>query len=101
MTLFEVTTEISKRLISIFKRGADGNRPVFGGARKYQEDPHFRDYLLFYEYFHGDLGAGLGASHQTGWTGTIARIIQTITHLESEHVLADPKSAALPYHEKD
>ncbi|MFO0696655.1 MAG: glucosidase [Polyangiales bacterium] len=101
MTLFEVTTELSKRLVSIFTRGADGNRPVFGGARKYQEDPHFRDYLLFYEYFHGDLGAGLGASHQTGWTGTIARIIQTITHLESEHVLADPKSAALPYHEKD
>jgi hypothetical protein len=75
MTLFEVAKELGRRLSSIFLRDANGKRPVYGGAKKFQEDPHWRDYILFYEYFHGDNGAGLGASHQTGWTGTIARVL--------------------------
>jgi Mannosylglycerate hydrolase MGH1-like glycoside hydrolase domain len=73
MTLYQVAEELARRLGSIFLRDDTGRRPVYGGARKFQEDPHWRDYLLFYEYFHGDNGAGLGASHQTGWTGIIAR----------------------------
>jgi hypothetical protein len=73
MTLYEVAEEITRRLAGIFLRGADGRRPVYGATRKFQEDPHWRDLLLFYEYFHGDNGAGLGASHQTGWTGVVAR----------------------------
>ena len=73
MTLFEVAREISRRLASIFLRDESGRRPVYGGSTKFQEDPYWRDLILFYEYFHGDNGAGLGASHQTGWTGTIAR----------------------------
>jgi hypothetical protein len=63
-------------LTAIFVRDAQGRRPVYGGTRKFQEDPHWRDYLSFHEYFHGDNGAGLGASHQTGWTGVIARLMQ-------------------------
>ena len=73
MTLFEVAKEISHRLSQIFLRDENGKRPVYGGTKKFQEDPYWRDYILFYEYFHGDNGAGLGASHQTGWTGLIAR----------------------------
>ena len=73
MTLYEVAKELGRRLSSIFLRDASGKRPVYGGAKKFQEDPHWKDYILFYEYFHGDNGAGLGASHQTGWTGIIAR----------------------------
>ena len=72
MTLYQVAEEIARRLSNIFLKGGDGRRPVFGGTRKFQEDPHWRDYLLYYEYFHGDNGAGLGASHQTGWTGAVA-----------------------------
>jgi hypothetical protein len=73
--LYEVAHELARRLSSIFLRDASGNRPVYGGSKKFQEDPHWRDYILFYEYFHGDNGAGLGASHQTGWTGIVARVI--------------------------
>jgi hypothetical protein len=76
MNLFEVSKELSARLERIFLRDAQGRRPVYGGTDKFQKDPHWRDYILFYEYFHGDNGAGLGASHQTGWTGLIARLIQ-------------------------
>ncbi|PKN62713.1 MAG: glucosidase [Deltaproteobacteria bacterium HGW-Deltaproteobacteria-15] len=76
MNLFEVGMEISRRLERIFLRGDDGRRPVYGGAEKFQTDPYWRDNILFYEYFHGDNGAGLGASHQTGWTGLIARLIR-------------------------
>jgi hypothetical protein len=76
MTLFEVAQELGERLIATFLRGKDGRRPVFGGSEKFQTDPHWRDHVLFYEYFHGDNGAGIGASHQTGWTGLIATIIQ-------------------------
>ena len=72
MTLHEVAQEIGRRLTGIFTRGADGKRPVHGGQELLQNDPHWRDLLLFYEYFHGDNGAGIGASHQTGWTGTVA-----------------------------
>jgi hypothetical protein len=74
--LFEVAHELAERLIRTFVRDASGLRPVFGGAEKFQTDPHWRDNILFYEYFHGDNGAGIGASHQTGWTGCIARVIQ-------------------------
>ena len=74
--LAEVAAELSRRLTHTFLRGPDGRRPVYGGTAKFQQDPHWRDLLLFYEYFHGDNGAGLGASHQTGWTGLVAKLIQ-------------------------
>jgi mannosylglycerate hydrolase MGH1-like protein len=72
LTLYQVSEEIAKRLAGIFRRDSEGHRPVFGGTTKFQDDPHWRDCLLFYEYFNGDDGAGLGASHQTGWTGLVA-----------------------------
>jgi hypothetical protein len=75
MTLYQVAEEIAKRLSQIFLRNAEGRRPVYGGTEKFQQDPHWRDLILFYEYFHGDNGAGLGASHQTGWTGIVARMM--------------------------
>jgi hypothetical protein len=76
MNLREVARELSRRLVATFLTDPDGRRPVFGGTKKFQTDPHWRDYVLFYEYFHGDNGAGIGASHQTGWTGTVAKLIQ-------------------------
>ncbi len=76
MTLEEVATELSRRLIKLFLRNDQGQRPIYGGQRVLQDDPHWRDYILFNEYFHGDNGAGLGASHQTGWTGLVAKLIQ-------------------------
>jgi hypothetical protein len=88
MNLFEVAQEIGKRLSSTFLRDANGRRPVFGGAEKFQNDPHWRDNILFYEYFHGDNGAGIGASHQTGWTGTVANLIQLGGALTSSNVTA-------------
>src|SRR5262249_30432277 len=72
MNLYQVAEEISRRLSSIFLKSKDGRRPVNGTAEKFQKDAHWNDYVLFYEYFHGDTGLGLGASHQTGWTGVIA-----------------------------
>jgi hypothetical protein len=75
MTLFEVAQEISRRLAGTFLRDASGRRPVYGGMAKFQEDPHWRDLILFHEYFHADNGAGLGASHQTGWTGLVAALL--------------------------
>jgi hypothetical protein len=86
MTLFEVAKELTRRLASIFLRDADGKRPVYGGTTKFQDDPHWRDYLLFYEYYHGDNGAGLGASHQTGWSGLVAPLMDLFGRL-------DPKTA--------
>jgi hypothetical protein len=74
--LSDVAAGLSRRLASLFLRNAEGRRPVFGGAEKFQTDPHFRDHILFYEYFHGDNGAGLGASHQTGWTALVAKLLQ-------------------------
>jgi hypothetical protein len=88
MTLFEIAREISRRLGNIFLRDVNGRRPVFGGAQMFQTDPHWQDNILFYEYFHGDNGAGLGASHQTGWTGTIARLLHLFGTLNPEGVLS-------------
>jgi hypothetical protein len=76
LTLWEVAAELSRRLTGIFLRDENGQRPVYGGERKLQSDPHWRDYILFHEYFHGDTGRGLGASHQTGWTGLVAKLFQ-------------------------
>ena len=76
MNLWEVSQELSRRLSHLFLRNGDGTRPVFGENEKMQHDPHFRDHLLFYEYFHGDDGRGVGASHQTGWTGLVAKLLQ-------------------------
>jgi hypothetical protein len=100
MNLYQVAEEITRRLANIFLRGKDGRRPVYGGIRKFQEDPHWRDYLLFYEYFHGDNGAGLGASHQTGWTGVIARGLHLFATTTSEQMLELGKAAAITEVEK-
>jgi hypothetical protein len=94
MNLFEVAREIADRLIGIFIRDESGRRAVYGGAEKFQTDPQWRDHILFYEYFHGDNGAGLGASHQTGWTGVIARLIQLFGMLDAEKALELGKAAA-------
>ena len=87
MNLYQVAEELSRRLTSIFLRGKDGRRPVNGGADKPNQDPHWRDYLQFYEYFHGDNGAGLGANHQTGWTGVIARAMHLFATTTPAQVL--------------
>ena len=87
MNLYEVAMEIARRLTRIFLRNDEGKRPVYGGTEKFQTDPHWRDYILFHEYFHGDNGAGLGASHQTGWTGVVAKLIQMLGILDSREVL--------------
>jgi hypothetical protein len=76
MNLYEVAKEIAARLERIFLRDAEGKRPVYGGTERFRTDPHWRDLILFYEYFHGDNGAGVGASHQTGWTALVATLIQ-------------------------
>jgi len=92
MTLFEVGGELSRRMTSIFLRDSSGRRPVYGGTTKFQTDPHWKDYILFYEYFHGDNGAGLGASHQTGWTGTIARTLDLMGRLDATTALETTRS---------
>ncbi|MGC2202164.1 MAG: glucosidase, partial [Stellaceae bacterium] len=94
MNLFEVAHEITNRLTRIFLRDESGRRPVFGGAEKSQLDPYWRDNLLFYEYFHGDNGAGIGASHQTGWTGVIAGLIDIFGKLDAETFLQGGRGAA-------
>jgi hypothetical protein len=76
LTLGETAAELSRRLSRIFLRDSHGRRPVYGATEIFQRDPEFRDYILFYEYFHGDNGAGVGASHQTGWTGLVAKLLQ-------------------------
>ena len=93
MNLFEVSKEIADRLSRIFLRNERGRRPVYGGTEKFQSDPHWRDHILFYEYFHGDNGAGLGASHQTGWTGLVAKTIQLYGLLDGKRVLEGGKRA--------
>jgi len=98
LTLFEVAKEIARRLSSIFLRDASGRRPVYGGSKKFQDDPHWRDYVLFYEYFHGDNGMGLGASHQTGWTGVIARTLDLFARINPKdalHIAKDELSARM------
>jgi len=91
MTLFEVAQEIVRRLTSTFLRDADGRRAVYGGTEKFQSDPHWRDLVLFYEYFHGDNGAGLGASHQTGWTGLIAPMIDLFGRIDAQFALENER----------
>ena len=90
MTLFEVAQEIARRLAKTFLRDANGRRPVYGGTTKFQDDPHWRDLILFYEYFHGDNGAGIGASHQTGWTGSIAAILDLFGRLDAKIFELEP-----------
>jgi hypothetical protein len=99
MTLFEVAQELSRRLAGTFLRDGNGRRPVYGGSKLFQEDPHWCDLILFYEYFHGDNGAGLGASHQTGWTGLVARLIQNLGQFTASSVLeGDSWPFAQRYH---
>jgi hypothetical protein len=95
MNLYQVAQDLAGRLSGIFLRGGDGRRPVYGGSRKFQEDPHWRDLILFYEYFHGDNGAGLGASHQTGWTGIVARMMHLFATTTAEQFLDRGQAAAL------
>jgi hypothetical protein len=95
MNLYQVAEEIGRRLASIFLKDGNGRRPVYGGTEKFQTDPHWRDCLLFYEYFHGDNGAGLGASHQTGWTGLVARIMHLFATTTPEQALQLGKAAAI------
>jgi hypothetical protein len=95
MTLYQVAEEIGRRLAGTFLRGPDGRRPVHGDSRMFQEDPHWRDLILFYEYFHGDTGAGIGANHQTGWTGLVARVMHLFATSTPEQVLSLGKMAAV------
>ena len=94
MNLYEVAEELTRRASRLFLRDEHGHRAVYGGARKFQQDPHWRDYILFYEYFHGHNGAGLGASHQTGWTGIIARGMHLFATSTAEQFLEIGKMAA-------
>lgn len=94
-TLFEVAKNISCRLTSTFLRDASGRRPVYGGTVKFQNDPHWRDLILFYEYFHGDNGAGLGASHQTGWTGLVAILLDIFGRADAKALLETDRTKAL------
>jgi Glycosyl hydrolase family 63 C-terminal domain len=95
MTLYQVAEEIGRRLGNIFVRGRDGRRPVYGGTEKFQNDPYWRDCILFYEYFHADNGAGLGASHQTGWTGIIARLMHLFATRSAAQMLELGKRPAI------
>jgi hypothetical protein len=102
MTLFEVARELANRLTKIFLKDEQGRRPVYGGSATFQTDPFWRDHILFYEYFHGDNGAGLGASHQTGWTGLVARMIQLFGFLDSAHLLkGDIRKKSLNYRKEE
>jgi hypothetical protein len=87
MNLYQVAEELSRRLVSTFTRDEDGRRPVYGDTEKFQDDPTWGDNILFHEYFHGDNGAGIGASHQTGWTGVVARLAQLFASTDAESVL--------------
>jgi Glycosyl hydrolase family 63 C-terminal domain len=95
MNLYEVAEEITRRLSSIFLRDKDGRRPVYGGTSKFQDDPYWNNCLLFFEYFHGDNGAGLGANHQTGWTVIIARAMHLFATTTAEQALELGKAAAI------
>jgi hypothetical protein len=95
MNLYQVAEEISRRLSRIFLKDDSGRRAVFGGTEMFQEDPHWRDCLQFFEYFHGDNGAGLGANHQTGWTGVVARAMHLFATTTAEQVLQLGKIASV------
>jgi hypothetical protein len=94
MNLFEVAREIANRLTAIFLRDKSGRRPVYGGTEKFQTDPQWKDYLLFFEYFHGDNGAGLGATHQTGWTGLVGKLVELFGRIDGEQLLQAGKAGA-------
>ncbi len=100
-TLFEVAQEIGRRLVSIFTTDEQDRRPLYGGTERFQTDPLWKDLLIFNEYFHGDNGAGLGASHQTGWTGLVARIIQLLGYLRPEDLLSTALAGNLVYRVDD
>jgi hypothetical protein len=95
MTLFEVAQELVRRLTGTFLRDANGQRPVYGGTAKFQDDPHWRDLILFYEYFHGDNGAGLGASHQTGWTALVAPLLDLFGRVDAKTLLESEKGGLM------
>jgi hypothetical protein len=94
ITLWDAADRIAERLVRIFERDG-GRRPVFGGATLFQEDPQWRDNLLFYEYFHGDNGAGIGASHQTGWTGLVANLIYELAAPRKREDIREAVTATL------
>jgi mannosylglycerate hydrolase MGH1-like protein len=95
MTLFEVAQELVRRLAGTFLRDAHGQRPVYGGTAKFQDDPYWRDLILFYEYFHGDNGAGLGASHQTGWTALVAPLLDIFGRVDAQALLETERGRVL------
>ena len=94
MNLYQIAAEITRRLGSIFLQDASGRRAVYGDTRKFQEDPNWHDLILFYEYFHGDNGAGLGASHQTGWTAIVAAMMHLFASTPAEQFLESGKKGA-------
>jgi hypothetical protein len=87
LNLWDVASELSRGLTHLFLRGRDGRRPIYGSTERFQHDPHWRDLILFHEYFHGDNGAGLGASHQTGWTGLVAPLLDLFGRLDAKAML--------------
>jgi hypothetical protein len=95
MNLYQVAENLSQRLVNIFLKDGQGRRPVNGEEKKFQEDPHWADCLQFYEYFHADNGKGLGANHQTGWTGVIARALHLFPNTSAEQMLQYGKAAAI------
>jgi hypothetical protein len=101
MTLFEVFREITRRLSKIFLPDKEGHRPVYGGSTKFQSDPYWRDYIQFFEFFHGDNGAGVGASHQTGWTGLIAKLIQMENSVGAAEFLKEGLHASIKTVQED
>jgi hypothetical protein len=94
-TLWDVSGELSRRMTNIFLRDEKGHRPVFGNLEKFQTDPHWRDLILFHEYFHGDSGSGVGASHQTGWTGVVTKLMQQSGEFR-ERKKTEPEAATVP-----
>jgi hypothetical protein len=94
MNFYEVAQDLSHRLASIFLRDASGRRPVYGGMEKFQSDPEWCDYIMFHEYFHGDNGAGIGASHQTGWTGLVGQLIHMFGNLDAQRYLEGGREGA-------
>ena len=95
MNLFDISKDLAARLSKIFLKDSNGNRPVYGGSKIFQSDPYWRDHLLFYEYFHGDNGAGIGASHQTGWTGIVALLLKLYGSITGESVLQAERKESL------
>jgi hypothetical protein len=95
MTLWEVAAELSRRLTRIFLTDDQKSRPVHGGYEQFRNDPHWKDLVLFYEYFHGDDGSGVGASHQTGWTGIVAKLLQQSGEGESQPAAANERAESL------